>query len=239
MSSNGAANPYVARLKSLEALVAEQGKEIAELKRLLSGIGAVFTGGGAVVADEDDLDSKFGNEPIKRDPTQTYWKGSGFVGKRPSECTPEYLDARAKYLDTCAKMKEKDGTDAKKKYAAYDRADAARARGWAKRLRNGWKPPENPKPTGLNGSPFGGGNAFGNGGLPANPYAGGGIGLGVSRSPFAPPAPPPEDDVSDADESYLDRMDQSAPAADGPSVAPAKTDFDEDDDPPFVLGAAS
>lgn len=174
--SAAATNPYVKRLEDLE-------REVAELKRIVGAIGAVFTGGGQEVADDDELDSKFGDPIIKKDPTERFWKGSGFVGKHLSECSPEYLDALAKYKDVCAKLKEKDGSEAKKKYAAYDRADAARARGWARRLRAGWTPPEKPVSHG-----------FGTNGTPANPYATGTNPFAKSNGFGARAMTPPVDD---------------------------------------------
>ncbi len=227
MTANGAPNPYVLRLEKLEALVVSQANRIEALERVVAGIGAVFGGGGAEIADDDELDSKFGNEPVKKDPTDRFWKGARFVGKRLSDCPPEYLDALAKYKDVCARLKDKDGTEDKKKYAAYDRADAARARGWARRLRAGWQPPptpERPRFNGTeNGTGFGGGSSFGNGGT----SFGGGSGFGASAptpsdsdaSP-APPVPPAEDDSFDFGANVERPTSTTEPIA-------------EDDDPPL------
>jgi len=93
------------------------------------------------IANDVDLDGKFGNEPIKRDPSKKYWDGDSFVGKFMNECTAEYLDAMAKYKDACAFMNEKEGNPEKAKYAGYDRRSASRARGWAKRIREGFRAP--------------------------------------------------------------------------------------------------
>lgn len=89
------------------------------------------------VASDHDLDGKFGNEPIRRDPSSKYWPGPSHVGDRMSDCPAEYLDALAKYKDACAHMNEKSGDASKAKYIEYDRRDAARARGWAARIRSG------------------------------------------------------------------------------------------------------
>ena len=89
------------------------------------------------VADDFDLDGKYGNEPIKRDPSAKYWSGDSFVGKTMSECTAEYLDALAKWNDAKAYMTEKEADPEKQKYAGYNRKSARRARGWAKRVRDG------------------------------------------------------------------------------------------------------
>ena len=217
------------RLLALEKLCAEQGRRIDDLERILGAIGAVFTGGGAEVADDDDLDSRFGDPIVKKDPTQTYWKGpGGYVNKHLSECTPEYLDAYAKYKDVCAKLKERDGSAEKKKYAAFDRKDAARARGWAKRLRSGWTPPPKPERPTFGGT--GGGLANGTGGNPfarsaSNPFGGGGGGgLGASRAAM-PPSPP-------AEASSQDRHDDEPMGDDdfpfGANVTPTEEDDEEE-----------
>jgi hypothetical protein len=95
-------------------------------------------GGG--VANDAELDSQYGDPEIRKDPTEKYWTGASYAGCRLSQCPADYLDAFAKYKDACAYAGEKEGSEKKKKYADYDRRDAARARGWATRLRNGWKP---------------------------------------------------------------------------------------------------
>lgn len=87
------------------------------------------------VASDEDLDGDHGDPEVRKDPTAKYWQGPSFVGERFSRTASDYLDAMAKYKDACAHMKERDGGEAKLKYAGYDRRDAARARGWAARLR--------------------------------------------------------------------------------------------------------
>ncbi len=81
-----------------------------------------------------DLDGAHGNPEIKaKDPRN--WSGDTMRGKRFSECQPEYLRLLADRYDYFATQE----TDAKK--ANYNRLDAARARGWAARLENGWTAP--------------------------------------------------------------------------------------------------
>ena len=92
------------------------------------------------VASDRDLDGKYGNPQIKFDPKEKYWSGESYKGYRFSETTPEYLDAVAKYLEACAHMADRDGTEDGRKKASFKRMDAARARGWARRLRSGWQP---------------------------------------------------------------------------------------------------
>lgn len=105
------------------------------LKLMRAGARMAQSGNGPSVASDADLDGQYGNEPYRFDPKEKYWEGDSFIGCRPSECSVDYLDAQAKYLDACAFMARKNGDDKK---AGYKEKDAARARGWAKRLRGGW-----------------------------------------------------------------------------------------------------
>lgn len=230
-------NPNVVRLEKLEKLeklVAEQASRIEALERVIGGLAAVFGGGGADVADDDELDGKYGDPVVKKDPTTNYWKGQSFLNKHLSECSPEYLDAFAKYRDVCAKMKEKDGTEAKKKYAAFDRRDAARARGWARRLRSGWVAPiaSGSTPGGMaNGSsnPFAGSGA--------NPFAGGSIGFGASRVEAPPPAPPPSSEpmaIDDEEEEPLGDGDDDISFNFGANAKAKAQDEQEEEELPLV-----
>lgn len=93
------------------------------------------------IAPDSDLDSKYGNPAIRaKDPRD--WTGESQLGKPFSECPPEYLDMVAARLDYFA------GNETDEKKARYNRLDASRARGWAKRLRAGWKPTEEPAAAG-------------------------------------------------------------------------------------------
>jgi hypothetical protein len=77
-----------------------------------------------------DLDGPHGDPEVKaKDPRD--WTGAPMKGRKFSECPAEYLDMLADRFDYFAEREE----DAKK--AGYDRLDAARARGWAERVRNG------------------------------------------------------------------------------------------------------
>ncbi len=81
-----------------------------------------------------DLDSQHGDPVVKaKDPRD--WAGDSMQARKFSECPPEYLDLLAARYDYFAERE----ADAKKK--KYNQLDAARARGWAARLRNGWTPP--------------------------------------------------------------------------------------------------
>jgi len=199
------------RLAKLEQSYAAQTERLDEAERIIKAIGAVFTGGvGGDIAEDDDLDGKFGNEPIRKNPTPTYWKGPSYIGKRFSECPPEYLDALAKYKDVCAKLTEKGGDASKKKFVEYDRRDAARARGWAKRLRAGWTAPEKPSLNAWSAAPLGGPAGFSHtpfGGAPA---------FGGSSNPFAksPPAKTTTDDALFGADRPTDKGDAYEPEDD-------------------------
>ncbi len=73
-----------------------------------------------------------------------YWEGDSYVGSRMSDCSAEYLDVVAKWKEACAYMNDKEGSPEKAKYAGYDRKTAARARGWAVRVRAGKTTPKVP-----------------------------------------------------------------------------------------------
>jgi hypothetical protein len=81
-----------------------------------------------------DLDGKYGDPTVRaKDPRD--WAGESMIGRPFSECPPAYLDLVADRLDYFNSSE----TDEKKR--RYNDLDAARARGWAKRLRSGWKAP--------------------------------------------------------------------------------------------------
>ena len=104
--------------------------------------GASAPSGGGEIAPDRDLDSEWGDPLIKKDPPR--WEGQSFVGVTYSRTTPEYLDALASFHDWRADKDDAvNAVDGKgRKKSTYARRDAARARGWAQRLRNGWRPPQ-------------------------------------------------------------------------------------------------
>lgn len=92
------------------------------------------------VASDRDLDGRYGDPLVKFMPRD--WAGPSFVGCHMSQCPPELLDLLGETFDYFAgKAEEKDErTDKGKPVAEYKRQDAARARGWAKRMRDGKQP---------------------------------------------------------------------------------------------------
>jgi hypothetical protein len=95
--------------------------------------GAAQAGGD--IADDRDLDGPHGDPSVKKDPPR--WSGQSFAGYHLSECPPDFLECFASFKDWQAdKDDESDKRDAKgRSVSTFSRKDAARARGWAKRLR--------------------------------------------------------------------------------------------------------
>lgn len=94
------------------------------------------------VATEAELDGKWGNPILKaKDPRD--WTGAPCSGRLMSECPPEYLDMVADRAEYFAQKNDAENVIANngKPKSAYDRMDAARARGWAARKRAGWVDP--------------------------------------------------------------------------------------------------
>lgn len=89
------------------------------------------------VASDRDLDGRYGNPELKFMPRD--WTGPSFKGSRLSECPADLLDLVAETFDYfAAKADEKhEITEKGKPVSEFKRADAARARGWAKRIREG------------------------------------------------------------------------------------------------------
>lgn len=88
------------------------------------------------IATDRDLDGPRGNPKVTFNPRD--WTGPSFKGLTMADCPAEFLDLLADTLDYFgdqaeAKHEEYNG----KATAPYKRRDAARARGWAKRIRDG------------------------------------------------------------------------------------------------------
>jgi hypothetical protein len=92
------------------------------------------------VASDRDLDSQYGDPLLRFMPRD--WTGGSYKGRRYSECPPDLLDLVADTMDYFAQKAEaaNELTDRGKPVAEFKRADAARARGWAKRMRAGRTP---------------------------------------------------------------------------------------------------
>jgi hypothetical protein len=113
-----------------------------KLGRILQALTQQQRGGapdGPMVADDRDLDGKYGNPNVKFNPRD--WHGESMKGRSMSECPAEFLDLLAESFEWFARRDEKEGktTQSGKPLAPYQRKDAARCRGWAARIRNGYR----------------------------------------------------------------------------------------------------
>lgn len=118
------------------------------MKRILQALAPQTPGKEAPkeIASARDLDSQYGDPKINNDPRN--WKGPSMKGRTCSEVPLAHV--KAGYLEMWAEMQdyfasrdeENDKrTDKGKPLAPYKRKDAARARGWEKRILDGWTPP--------------------------------------------------------------------------------------------------
>lgn len=134
------------RMAQLEGRVATLEGTVAALRAAqAAGAGPGASSGGAPrVASDADLDGQHGDPVVKFDPRD--WKGRSYVGLPYSRTEADYLDLVAAAKEWSADREE--AKPEKRKYARYSRADAARARGWAARIRAGKvkKPPLAPPP---------------------------------------------------------------------------------------------
>jgi hypothetical protein len=147
--------------QKLAALYAQLSHTYAELCRELGGDPSAAAAGS--IAPDSDLDGPHGDGQVRFVPKA--WKGESFKGRRWSECSPEFLDVLAEAMDYSAANPRQ----GKERYAKHDARDATRIRGWAARIRSGWKREErNDAPP--SGS-FNGGDA-GTGSFEDNPFNG-------------------------------------------------------------------
>ncbi len=89
----------------------------------------------ANLAPDSELDSQYGDEPVKFKPRD--WTGAFTKGQRMSESDPAMLDQLAVAFDYFAGKNDEANakTDTGVAKSTYDRRSARRARGWAARLR--------------------------------------------------------------------------------------------------------
>lgn len=88
------------------------------------------------VATDRDLDGQYGNPIVKLNPRD--WTGPSMKGRKFSECPAEFLELLAEMQDYFARQAEQNNerTTRGRSVAEFRKADAARARGWAKRVRD-------------------------------------------------------------------------------------------------------
>jgi hypothetical protein len=83
----------------------------------------------------EEMSGKYDNPIVIRDPPK--WSKGSFVGKKYSECTPDFLKDLAGFLDWAASDDKKNNTltaKGKPRYT-YREQDAKRARYWANKIR--------------------------------------------------------------------------------------------------------
>jgi hypothetical protein len=93
------------------------------------------------VASDRDLGGKYGDPVLKFSPRD--WTGPNYKDCTFSQCPADLLEMVAETFDYVARQAEEKNelTANGKPTAPYKRANAARARGWAKRKREGWIAP--------------------------------------------------------------------------------------------------
>lgn len=223
------------RLKALE-------ERVAKLEGVIAAIGAVFgAGGGSSDAAKDrELDGQYGDEEVRFIPRD--WTAGGVnKGQRFSTCPAEFLELLAETYDFFEGKNRASGakTTSGKPKADFDKRSARLCRGWARRLRSGWKPPEKPSVVSTTGaSRFGGGGgAFGGGPRlvgqsPANPY-GGPFGASRAMPPDDNDAAEPEDDANDANDDFPHGANEK------PVTETRMVDDELDDEPPLQLAGGA
>lgn len=119
------------------ALIEEQNTLLRAILQALSPDAPAARGAAGAVASDRDLDGQYGNPEVRTDPKR--WNGPTFKGRRYSECSPEFLDVLAEFLEWQGQQSDRknERTNNNKPVGDYRRQDAARARGWAKRIREG------------------------------------------------------------------------------------------------------
>ncbi len=124
----------MARLDTMQAQLGDVMEAIRTRRTARPAASAPSTAGGAhgiTPAPAVELDSKYGDPVVKFKPNK--WTGEDFVGSDFSECSAEFLEMLGEALAYSA-THPKPG---KEQYIEYNRKDAARAFGWAARIRAG------------------------------------------------------------------------------------------------------
>lgn len=102
---------------------------------------------GAEPVRVEEMNGKYDDPIVMRDPPK--WSKGSFVGKKYSECTPEFLKDLAGFLDWAAAddKKNKTLTQKGKERYVYRERDAKRARYWADKIRISGKENKDTAPT--------------------------------------------------------------------------------------------
>jgi hypothetical protein len=104
---------------------------------ILAALQSGASGGAGAVASDRDLDGKYGDPEVRMRVKD--WSGPDMKGRKYSKCPAEFLELLAGTLEWAAGKADEnhEKTDSGKPVSQYRRADAARARGWAARIRAG------------------------------------------------------------------------------------------------------
>jgi hypothetical protein len=135
------------RVAALEARAAGGGSSLAS--------GGGQSNGGGEVADDYDLDGKFGDPVVTKAPKKWIENGGAEYSGHMSGLPSDFLLAVADFYDWQARMDDKEGkagktyrdkkTGEEKPVTGFlKRRDAARARGWAKRNAGAQSAPQSP-----------------------------------------------------------------------------------------------
>lgn len=113
---------------------------LKDIREFVRGVLIAVAGTDKPIAPDEQLDGKWGDPKVRMVPKQ--WTGADYKGRRMSECPSDLLVMYADTLEYFATVNEREGNvDAKgEPKAKFDRLDAAKARGWARRNRH--KPAE-------------------------------------------------------------------------------------------------
>ena len=97
------------------------------------------------IASDHELDHPTYGDPVVKSAPRD-WNGPFSPGAKMSEHPPEFLDLLADRYDYFAAKNDRERAMTDKGYpkSKFDRAAAAKARGWAARIRKGFKPPAPP-----------------------------------------------------------------------------------------------
>ena len=199
-----------------EERIAKLEARVEHLERIITGLAAVFGGGGADGATDRELDSDKGDPDVRFSPRG--WSGEPVAkGTKFSRCPADFLDALADAYDFFAQRNDAEGaTSGGKPKSYWDRRSSKLARGWSRRIRAGWTPPP-PPPRPNFGSASNGAapNGTGFGSQSGNRFGGG--------STFGKPATTPDPDPPMGDDDFNF----------GHNAAGTKAPEDHDDDPPL------
>lgn len=116
---------------------------LQSIELLLRRVLIAIAGTDKAIASDDELDSKWGDPKVRANPKNLPPSVSDCKGLPMSACPVEFLLPYAEMLEFFADRNEQANVldDKGRPKADFDRADAAKARGWARRARRGQTSP--------------------------------------------------------------------------------------------------